>query len=126
MFGYHRKVDQRMKALALAKQFRDFVNRTWPGDYDPEPDDLLSFFVDWAQEPETQFVWQTRGDHGLLMVTWALVSAWFVQRPEDFPTIREFVTVPAKLNFDTLDHLPFPFDKALWDGWVFERLHGRI
>ncbi|GIH06649.1 hypothetical protein Rhe02_47160 [Rhizocola hellebori] len=112
------------KALELATQFRDFVNRVG-SHYDQEaPGHLLSFFVDFAQEPETRFISQTRGDHGMLMVTWAVISAWFAQRPEDFAGIRDLVTATADLRLDDLDRLPFPFDKEEWDDWVFGYLHG--
>jgi hypothetical protein len=92
-----------MDAYSLAKEFQQFIQNEWPRviahearfGNDLGESDLWEFFRDWAEE--VHLVRRLSGNRVLVLQTWAVVSAWFIQKPEDFEPIRRYVTVPLDI-----------------------------
>ena len=119
-----------MKALDLAKRFKEYLDRVWAPQLDEtnEVEDLYSFFGDWVENEEEQVISWTRGRYSVIVLTWAIAAAWFEQRPEDFAAIRPWAPVALDLRPDAdglPTYVPIFLDEERWNDWVFERLHGR-
>src|SRR5436309_7224113 len=65
-----------MDAFTLARQFKDFVARHWPGLSDSQSD-LREYFEDWAGEVDLLAL--TAGNRIVAVETFLILVAWFAQ-----------------------------------------------